>query len=65
VISGNCRIGRKSFLGVNCTVQDGVTIGEACFVGPRSLVRQDLRSESVLVDTATKVQGISSRNLRF
>lgn len=65
VISGGCRVGRRSFLGVNCTVQDGVSIGETCFIGPRSLVRQDLRSESVLVDTATEVQGISSRNLRL
>jgi len=63
VVSGNCRIGRRSFLGVNCTVQDGVTLGEGCFVGPRSLVRQDLDSATVLVDDATQAHRISSRNL--
>ena len=33
VISGNCHVGKYSFLGVNSTITDGVTIGENVIVG--------------------------------
>lgn len=65
VVSGNCRIGRGSFLGVNCTIQDNVAVGSECFVGPQSLVRNDLSPGTVLISTSTPAQKVSSRNLRL
>ena len=37
VISGNCRIGRNSFLGVNCCLIHGVQIGEKSVVGASAI----------------------------
>lgn len=33
VISGNCRVGDNTFIGVNATVRDGITIGQSCVIG--------------------------------
>ena len=47
VISGNCRIGRNSFLGVNCCLHDGVQIGEKSVVGASAIVGDSCEPRSV------------------
>jgi acetyltransferase-like isoleucine patch superfamily enzyme len=65
VVSGNCTVGRGSFLGVNCTIQNGIRVSEKSFVGPRTLVRTDTNAETVLVEEATKPLKTNSRALHL
>lgn len=41
VVSGFCRIGRASFLGVNATLANNVTLGKDNWVGPHTVVMKD------------------------
>lgn len=41
VVSGYCRIGRHSFLGVNATLANNVTLGADNWVGPGTVVMKD------------------------
>jgi len=47
VISGKCRIGANSFLGVNCCLHDGVHIGEKSVVGAGAIVVESCEPRSV------------------
>jgi acetyltransferase-like isoleucine patch superfamily enzyme len=49
VISGFCRVGRSSFLGVNSCVADYLTIGEDCVVGAGAVVVKDCEPGKVYV----------------
>ena len=40
VISGHCRIGHSSFLGVNATIADKMTIGERNLIGPGAIIQK-------------------------
>ncbi|WP_293575536.1 acetyltransferase [Phaeobacter sp.] len=40
VISGYCRIGRRSFVGVNASFADNITIGPDCFVALAAVVNK-------------------------
>lgn len=55
VISGLCRVGKNSFIGVNSTIKDGVKIGPYNTLGAGALVLKDTPSDSVYVGVrATK-----------
>ena len=41
VISGNVRIGESSFVGVNATFRDGVTVAPRCVIGAGALIMKD------------------------
>ena len=41
VISGNCRIGESSFVGVNATFRDGITVAPRCVIGAGALIMKD------------------------
>ena len=41
VLSGHCQVGRNSFLGVNCSVGNGVTIGTANWIFPGTSIVAD------------------------
>jgi sugar O-acyltransferase (sialic acid O-acetyltransferase NeuD family) len=47
VISGNCKIGDYSFLGVNATLRDGITIGRSNVIGAGALIMKDTEDEAV------------------
>lgn len=51
--------------GVNCTIQDGVSIGARTFIGPTALVRADTPEDSVLVEDATPQLRIKSGLLKL
>jgi sugar O-acyltransferase (sialic acid O-acetyltransferase NeuD family) len=53
VISGKCRIGANSFLGVNCCLHDGVEIGEKSVVGAGAIVTESCEPRSVFVPQRT------------
>lgn len=46
-LAGDVRIGEGAFLGVNCSVSNGVTIGARTFVGAQALVDRDTPPDSV------------------
>jgi sugar O-acyltransferase (sialic acid O-acetyltransferase NeuD family) len=61
VISGYCRIGEASFLGVNCTVADGVTIGPRNLIGPGALIQKNTGAdEAWFAERASKFARPSS-----
>lgn len=64
VISGRVKVGDYSFLGVNSTLRDGITLGEATMVGAGCLVLADTPAEAVLAAAGSEVRRVSSRKLR-
>lgn len=64
VVSGNCRVGEASFLGVNATLRDGITIGARCVVGAGALMLGDADPEGVYMGTATERSRVPSSRLR-
>jgi sugar O-acyltransferase (sialic acid O-acetyltransferase NeuD family) len=54
VISGFCRVGRSSFMGVNSCVGDYLTIGEDCVVGAGAVVVRNLDGGKVYVGNPAK-----------
>ena len=53
VISGKCKIGMNSFLGVNCCLHDGIEIGEKSIVGAGAIVTDSCESRSVFIPNKT------------
>jgi sugar O-acyltransferase (sialic acid O-acetyltransferase NeuD family) len=64
VISGRVKVGDYSFLGVNSTLRDGVTLGEATMVGAGCLVLIDTPPEAVLTAPGSEIRRVPSRKLR-
>jgi sugar O-acyltransferase (sialic acid O-acetyltransferase NeuD family) len=60
VISGFCRVGRSTFMGVNSCVADHVTIGEDCIVGAGAVVIGDLERGGVYVGNPARALDRSS-----
>jgi len=54
VISGKCRIGANSFLGVNCCLHDGVSIGEKSVVGAGAIVATSCEPRSLFSPVKTE-----------
>lgn len=46
-ISSRCRVGERSFLGVNSSLDDGISVGACSIVQSGSLVNQNLPADSV------------------
>ena len=57
VISGFCDIGEASFLGVNATFVDGVTVGRDAVVGAGAVVIGDLEARGVYVGNPARATG--------
>lgn len=54
VMSGHCYIKKGSFLGVNSTIRDGITIGENCIIGMGSLVTRNTDNNSTYIGSPAK-----------
>lgn len=57
VVSGYCEIGESSFVGVNATFVDGVTVGRDCFIGAGALVLKDLAPRGVYIGSPARATG--------
>jgi len=55
VISGHVTVGAYSFIGVNATLRNSISIGEASLIGAGALIMKDTRPHSVYVPDRTKV----------
>ena len=64
VVSGGTRVGRGSFLGVNATLRDHITIGERCVVGAGALILADAEPGGVYLGNATERSRVPSSRLR-
>jgi carbonic anhydrase/acetyltransferase-like protein (isoleucine patch superfamily) len=57
VISGFCRVGERTFMGVNSCVADGKTIARDCVVGAGAVVVKDTAPRGVYVGNPAKPTG--------
>lgn len=64
VVSGGVRIGQGSFVGVNVTIRDHVTIGKKCVLGAGALVLEDQPDFSVVAPRGTERSHVPSTRLR-
>jgi sugar O-acyltransferase (sialic acid O-acetyltransferase NeuD family) len=55
VVSGHCRIGAYSFIGVNATLRNGITIAPESLIGAGALVMKDTAPKGVYLPTRTKL----------
>lgn len=66
VISGFCSIGARSFLGVNSTLNDGITIARDCVVGAAAHVTRNTEPELIYVGSpARPVPNRSSLDIKL
>jgi len=63
VISGFCTVGSSSFLGVNCTIINDISIGEDCFIGAQALVQKNVAERTVLQAASTEASRVTSHKL--
>jgi acetyltransferase-like isoleucine patch superfamily enzyme len=64
VVSGGVRIGQGSFVGVNATFRDHVTIGRKCVIGAGALVLEDQPDFAVVAPRGTERAKVPSTRLR-
>jgi sugar O-acyltransferase (sialic acid O-acetyltransferase NeuD family) len=64
VVSGGVRVGQGSFVGVNVTIRDHVTIGKKCVLGAGALVLEDQPDFSVVAPRGTERSLVPSTRLR-
>ena len=64
VVSGGVRVGRRSFLGVNATLRNHITVGERCVIGAGALLLNDAEPEGVYMGTASERSRVPSSRLR-
>jgi sugar O-acyltransferase (sialic acid O-acetyltransferase NeuD family) len=65
VVSGNVTIQERTFVGVNATIRDGVTIGEGCLIGAGCLVMADAEADTLLKAPSSKPASIPASKLNF
>lgn len=62
-IAGRVHIGQYSFIGINATVRNGLTIGSSSLVGAGSIIMEDTASDSVYIPNRTKPSGKRSADI--
>ncbi len=63
VVSGNCKVGDHSFLGVNSTIADGVQIAKKNIIGAGAVVTKNTSDSQVIVPARSVVLDKSSENI--
>lgn len=61
VISGFCRVGKNTFMGVNSSVADNVTIGKDNFIGMCSIINKNTLDNQLYASESTKVSKITAK----
>ncbi|MFD3157167.1 acetyltransferase [Haloimpatiens sp. FM7330] len=54
VIPGYCEIGKNSFLGVNCTLVDTISIGKDCLIAAGAVVTKNTKDRQILKGNPAK-----------
>ena len=63
VISGFTKINSYSFLGVNSTIRDGVTIASECLIGAGTLILKNTKQGGVYTSKDANLLSVSSDKL--
>lgn len=63
VISGFCNIGQSTFLGVNSTIENDVSIGASNFIGAGALIRKSTKDNQVFQAQQTEPSKIQATRL--
>jgi acetyltransferase-like isoleucine patch superfamily enzyme len=53
-VSGRVSIGKACYLGSNCTIREGVRLGDYCLVGMGSVVLHDVPSNITVVGSPAR-----------
>ena len=61
VIAGHCSIGRRTFLGVNCTIKDFTSIGEDCFIAMGASVVSNIQDGGMVLASKSDVYGVDDK----
>lgn len=65
VLAGYTRVGRNSFIGVNSTIIDGITVGSDCIIGAGSLITRDTEPGSVYSARSAELSRVPSHKVRI
>lgn len=64
VVSGGCNIGRFTFIGVNATLRDHLTIGQSNVIGAGVILLKNTEDYKVYIANATEVSKVPSNRIR-
>jgi len=64
-IAGRVHIGQYSFIGINATVRNGVTIGSSSLLGAGSIIMENTASNSVYISDRTRPSGKRSADIEL
>lgn len=59
-MGGKVKVGEQTFIALNSTIRDNITIGERCIIGAGSLIMHDTGSDKVFICEETKAQKMTS-----
>lgn len=65
VISGNCKIGKRCFLGVNSTIKDFIEIGDDSFIAMGSSIIKNISAGSVVVGAQSNIYEKDDKRARM
>lgn len=63
VVSGFCTVGSCTFLGVNCTVENDVSIASDNFIGAGALVQKNTEPNALYQSTQTQLSKVNTHRL--
>jgi acetyltransferase-like isoleucine patch superfamily enzyme len=58
------RIGAESFIGINVTLRDHITVGRRNVIGAAAVILADTKDDAVFAATSTPMSKIPSSRLR-
>lgn len=64
VISGGVKVGERTFMGVNSSTNDHISIGARCVIGSAALVVKDVADEGVMAAEPARLSPVPSRRLK-
>jgi sugar O-acyltransferase (sialic acid O-acetyltransferase NeuD family) len=64
VIAGNVTLGAYSFVGINASIRDGLTVAPECIIGAGAVILRDTRRREVSPGVDSKPLAISSAELK-
>ena len=63
-IFGRIRVGSGTFIGLDCIILPGITIGRNCIIGAASIVTRDIPDDSLACGNPVRIIGSASAKLQ-
>jgi acetyltransferase-like isoleucine patch superfamily enzyme len=64
VLSGGVTVGEQTFMGVNATTNDHISIGARCVIGSGALLVKNVPDEAVMLSKPAEMSPVPSSKLR-